>query len=133
MRCRLLVNLDTDIPFWVSLESFLNNFDQNDFHMRKVQNVADAYLESWFCNDTNGNRCFIIPPVSVHDGITQFISERHRTAVLMRHLKELPLSFDSRFISETDKQWIDSVAFRPIDLDADVVELPELPIKQTLP
>jgi hypothetical protein len=51
----------------------------------------------------------------------------------MRHLKELPLSFDSRFISETDKQWIDSVAFRPIDLDADVVELPELPIKQTLP
>ena len=82
--------------------------------------------ESWFfhVNPTKG---------IAKNTFGEFISERHRTAVLMRHLKELPLSFDFRFISETDKQWIDSVAFRPIDLDADVVELPELPIKQTLP
>lgn len=133
MQCRLAVNLSTDMPFWVDIESFQKNFNQQDFHIREVQNVTDAYLEKWFYIDSNGNRCFLIPPVAVHGGVTEFISGRHRTAVLIRHMDILPLSFDFRFITDADKQWISSVTSGPIDLDTEMVVLPDLPIKASLP
>lgn len=133
MHCKLEVNLDTDIPYWVEVSSFLNNFDQSDFKIREVQNVTDAYLKDWFYDNSNGDCCFLIPPVNVHGGVTQFISGRHRTAVLLKHLDRLPLSFDSRDLSESDKKWIESVAFQLIDLEVEVIELPDLPIKEALP
>ena len=133
MQCKLAVNLNTDLPYWIEVSSFINNFDQADFRIREVQNITDAYLKSWFYDNSNGECHFLIPPVSVRSGVTQFISGRHRTALLMKHLKRLPLSFDSRFLSESDEKWIDSVASGQIDLKNDVIELPDLPIKEVLP
>jgi hypothetical protein len=132
MRCRLSVNLETDRPYWVTASSFLNNFDQNDFQNREVLDVADVYLESYFDIDNDGSTCFLLPPVGVHRGRTEFISGRHRTAVLLNHLQRVPLSFDTRALSDSDSSWIDSVVEQIIDLD-DYVELPDLPIKAALP
>jgi len=133
VHCKLAVNLDTDIPYWVEVSSFLNIFDQSDFKSRNVQNVTDAYLKDWFYDDSNGDCCFLIPPVSVHGGVTQFISGRHRTAVLMRHMNRLPLSFDSRDLSEADETWIESVASKLINLEVEEIELPDFPIMEALP
>ena len=103
MHCMPSVGLKIDMPFWVSKADFFQYFDQSDFLCRNVQNVADAYLDDWFHMDTSENRCFSLPLVSVNFGTTQFISGRHRTAVLLRHLDRVPLSFDFRFISSADK------------------------------
>jgi hypothetical protein len=61
VRCFPAVNLDTDVPFWISRSSFSRNFDQQDFMCRDVAHVVDAYLEEWFYSDANGNRYFPMP------------------------------------------------------------------------
>ena len=132
MRCLPAVNLDTDVAFWISKTSFFRHFDQQDFMCRNVGDVVDAYLEEWFHSDSNGSRFFLIPPVSVRHKITQFISGRHRTAVLLRHLEQVPLSFDSRFTTSDDEDWIWSIASGQIENDVHI-ELPDLPIRAVLP
>lgn len=132
MRCRPYIHLSTDVPFWVSQSSFLQHFDQIDFGRRDVLNVIDAYLEDWFCADANGARCFMVPPVSVYSRRTQFISGRHRTAVLLKHLDRVPLSFDMRYISDPDRTWMESIVAARIDTHS-VIELPDLPIHSSLP
>ena len=132
MRCLPWVALETDLPYWIPRSSILEQFDQDDFLCRKVRDVVDAYLEDWFCTDTAGRRCYKIPPVSVRSGRTMFISGRHRTAVLLKHLDRIPLSFDTRYITPADSEWIDSVAITRIETDT-VIELPDLPIRSSLP
>lgn len=132
MRCLPQVQLDTDIPYWVSRASFLQHFDQTDFLIRNVKDVVNAYLEDWFCVDAEGTRRYKIPPVGVYRGRTQFISGRHRTAVLLKYLDRVPLSFDTRNVTDTDRVWIDSVVAARIETDT-VIELPDLPIRPSLP
>ena len=132
MHCLPSVHLDTDIPFWVERSSFIQHFDQTDFLRRTVHNVVDAYLEDWFCIDGDGVRRFMIPPVSVRSRRTQFISGRHRTAVLLKHLDRVPLSFHTREISDADRAWVSSIVAEPIETNS-VIELPDLPILSSLP
>jgi hypothetical protein len=132
LRCLPYVHLDTDAPWWVTKASFFQHFDQNDFLNRRVQNVIDAYLEDWFHYESADTRFFKIPPVSVINGRTQFISGRHRTAVLLRHLDRIPLSFDMRFVSEVDLRWMRQIALAPISTQT-LIELPDLPIWPSLP
>ncbi len=132
MRCLPYVHLETDVPFWVSKSSFLQHFDQYDFlHWRAATNVVDAYLEDWFKVTADGARFFKIPPVGVCSGRTVFITGRHRTAVLLKHLDRVPLSFDTRDIARTDWAWVHSVVESPIETDT-VIELPDLPIRSSL-
>jgi hypothetical protein len=132
MLCRLSVTLESDIPFWVTKQSFYRSFDQSDFVCRNVRNVVDAYLADWFDRENGAMPSFSLPPVSVSSGVTQFISGRHRTAVLLMHLPRVPLSFDTRRIEPSDRAWIDAVVDEPIDLNA-TIELPDLPIRNALP
>jgi hypothetical protein len=115
MRCLPAVTLDTDVPFWISKSSFFRYFDQQDFMCRDVEQVVDAYLEEWFHSDSNGNHFFLVPPVSVRQKVTQFISGRHRTAVLLRHLDDVPLAFDSRFTTADEEAWLWSIAAGPVE------------------
>jgi len=132
MRCLPAVSLDTDIPFWISKNAFFRHFDQKDFMCRDVEHVVDAYLEEWFHADSNGNRRFLIPPVSVRQKVTQFISGRHRIAVLLRHLDNVPLAFDSRFTTSDEEDWVWSIAAGPVEKGVHI-ELPDLPIRAALP
>lgn len=132
MRCLPATNLDSDVPFWISRISFFLHFDQQDFLCRDVEDVVDAYSENWFYADADGNRLFLIPPVSVRGKVTQFISGRHRTTVLLRHLDNVPLSLDSRFTNSEEEDWIWSMATRPVDRGVQI-ELPDLPIRAALP
>jgi hypothetical protein len=132
MRCLPYVHLDSDAPWWVSKSSFFAHFDQTDFMSRKNAQVVDAYLEDWFHAASAGTRFFKIPPVSVTHGRTQFISGRHRTAVLLGHLERIPVSFDMRYIHDEDREWILRIALAPIQTDT-LIELPDLPIRPSLP
>lgn len=132
LRCLPTVNLDTDVPFWISKKSFFQHFDQHDFMCRDVEHVIDAYLEEWFHSDINGNLLFLLPPVLVRNKVTQFISGRHRTAVLLRHMESVPLAFDSRFTTVDEEGWVWSIASGPVQNGA-YIELPCLPIRPALP
>jgi hypothetical protein len=132
LRCLPYVNLPTDAPWWVGKSAFIEHFDQNDFLCRQVKEVTDAYLEDWFHDGRGQTRYFEIPPVSVINGKTQFISGRHRTAVLLRHLERVPLAFAMRDIGEADAEWIQRVAIAPIETHM-LIELPDLPIRSSLP
>jgi hypothetical protein len=132
LQCLPYVDLDTDAPWWVTKSAFLEHFDLDDFMCRKIQQVVDAYLVEWFHEGPNGIRFFHIPPVSVHNKRTQFITGRHRTAVLLRHLDRIPLSFDMRTIDDADRDWIKSIALAPLDMTT-LIELPDLPIRASLP
>lgn len=80
-----------------------------------MRDVTDAYLAEWFHCDAEGKRYFSLPPISVNQGRTQFISGRHRTAVLLRHLEHVPPSFDFRDIRDNDNAWLHSIVITPID------------------
>jgi hypothetical protein len=132
LRCLPYVYLPTDAPWWVAKSAFFAHFDQKDFLCRQIKDVTDAYLEEWFHEGPAGSRFFKIPPVSVSNGKTQFISGRHRTAVLLPHLERIPLSFAMRDISDVDAEWIRRVALSPIEADI-LIELPDLEIRPALP
>lgn len=116
----------------MSKSSFLQHLDQGDFLTRCSKEVVDAYLQDWFYFAADGTRFYKIPAVSVHAGRTQFIGGRHRTAVLLKHLDSFPLAFDTRYLAGDDRMWIESIVGGPIDADT-VIELPDLPIKSSLP
>ena len=132
LRCLPYVDLPTDAPWWVAKSAFFAHFDQKDFLCRHMKNVTDAYLEEWFHDGSPGALYFKIPPVSVINGKTQFITGRHRTAVLLGHLERIPLAFAMRDISDTDTDWIRRVALSPIETET-LMELPDLPIRPSLP
>jgi hypothetical protein len=132
LRCLPYVHLPTDAAWWIAKSAFFEHFDQKDFLCRQIKDVTDAYLEHWFHDGPEQTRYFKIPPVSVINGKTQFISGRHRTAVLLPHLERIPLAFAMRDISDMDTDWIRRVALSPIEPDT-LIELPDLPIRPSLP
>lgn len=91
MRCLPGLTIASDNPFWVPRKSFLAEFDQEDFHRREARNVTPAYLTDWFSPGDPPR--FMLPAVQFVGGQTQFISGRHRIAVLLPYLFELPMSF----------------------------------------
>jgi hypothetical protein len=91
-------------------------------------------LEEWFHDGPGQTRYFKIPPVSVINGKTQFISGRHRTAVLLptANAYRSRSRCAMRDISDADTNWIRRVALSPIEADT-LIELPDLPIRPSLP
>jgi hypothetical protein len=93
MRVSIAVTCASDEPFLVPKEAFLELFDQPDFQCRDRERVEAAYSEEWFTSAHGGVRGFLFPAVHFVAGRTQFISGRHRIAVLLPHLAELPIAF----------------------------------------
>jgi len=131
MRCLPDLTLHTDIPAWVSKATFLALFSQTDFFIRQVQEVEDGYLAEWFY-ERNGETRFLLPTVGLVAGRTQFVNGRHRTAVLLRHVDEVPMAFAVGHLDATARGVIDSIPKRPLDL-AQYIVLPDLPVKKKLP
>lgn len=126
MKFPLSRQTDFDKLFWVPVEVLRSKFDVVDLDNRIVVNVTDGYLETWF-EETNRGRAFIPPTVHLVSGKTQFISGRHRTAVLERHLEVIPMAFDFR-LPEVGV-WITGVGLREVG-NQELVDLPELPYLQ---
>ena len=125
MMCLPHVGLETDIPYWISKADFLRQFSQPDFHCRNVENVTYAYLDDWFFQSQQG-LCFCLATVHFATGKSEFISGRHRTAVLLHYLDEIPIAVATR--------WTPAPPFllekRPMCLETPFW-LPDLPIVQS--
>jgi hypothetical protein len=128
------VGLNTDRPYWVSREAFFKYFDQADFHCRDVENVTSSYLSDWFDVWRDGIRRFKVPAVyfvtTSADTRTEFVSGRHRTAVLLRFLDKVPLSFTPTV--DKNPAFFSRLVIRPIEAD-ELFSLPDLPICEKLP
>jgi hypothetical protein len=132
MHCLPSLTLDTDVPFWVSKEVFFAFFDQRDFHFRDQAAPIAAYLADWFHTPQDGEPQFILPAVCIVGGKTQFISGRHRTAVLLPHLEELPIAFAAQPPNREAPQVIDRIPKRRLSL-SERIWLPDLPVRERLP
>jgi len=101
---------------------FYNCFDQEDFLCRDTIQVIQGYLSDWFVCKYD-KQYFLLPTVQIIARKTQFISGRHRTAVLIDHLNELPFAFAKPIRGNMTP--ILSIVDRPVDVDMDI-ELPDL-------
>lgn len=130
MRCLPDLTLISDMPFWVTQEAFLEHFDQVDFLCRESKDVAPSYLAAWFHKMDDGITRFLLPTVQFVAGKTQFISGRHRTAVLLQYLKNLPIAFS--LVNKPSQDFLIRLALRPLSLH-EFIELPDLPILGRIP
>jgi hypothetical protein len=123
LKCKSYVKGTEDSAYWVPVNYFLEYFDQNDFNeYRDAKTVSNAYSEKWFYTDGNKEKVFELPTVCVIDENTQFISGRHRVAVLIKHLSVLPIAF-----APSALDFVQRLNLKLIDRGA-TIELPELPI-----
>ena len=122
MNCHPYVKKESDKPYWVPIKVFQENFCQKDFLCRDVIDVVDEYRSNWFF-EIDGRTCFEIPPVDIINGRTEFISGRHRTAVLCKHITVLPIAF-----AEGDAlSYAVSLGLAPISM-TEPISLPDLQI-----
>lgn len=124
MKCLPYVDLETDTAFWVSKDKFYACFDQHDFNFyREVKSVTQGYLKDWFYTSPDGNKFFILPTVQFVNNKTQFISGRHRIAVLLEHLNELPFAFAQPL--DGDMAQILNIVDRRVNLN-ESIQIPDL-------
>lgn len=126
-----VTNLPTDIPYWVNRSVFYSHFSQADFNCREIQEVQQKYRSDWFHRLDNGNLGFYIPVVNAIDRRTDLIN-RHRLAVLLPHMDELPIAFTSFIISPVAKEFLSSIPKRPLDV-LEPFWIPDFKIVDALP
>jgi hypothetical protein len=126
------INSVGDKPFWVSRIVFRDRFDQADFSNRDVKDVIQAYLDDWFYWSDDGDRMFYLPVVGAIGRRTDLIGSRHRLAVLLPHLEELPFAFAFAHLTEESLAFLESIPKRPLDV-THRMWLPDLPFRKKLP
>jgi hypothetical protein len=126
------MQLDTDIPYWFTRETFHNCFDQPDFLDRDIVEVEPAYLSAWFAATEEATPRFCIPVVSAVDGRTDFIGSRHRLAVLLPHLDELPIAVVTAHLAPESQRFLDRIPRRVLDR-AQPFWIPDFPRCDKLP
>lgn len=126
------VNQHTDVPYWFTCETFYKYFDQDDFMDRDIKEVRAAYLKDWFHVTSEGNYRFYIPVVSVVNGRTDLIGSRHRLAVLLPYLDELPIAVATAFLTPEAQRVLDAIPKRSLD-QTQPFWIPDLPIYDKLP
>lgn len=132
MQVFAAINCQTDEPYWISRSTFYESFDQDDFRNRQVLDVTSAYLQDWFYRAGDGRLMFYIPVVGALGRRTDLISSRHRLAVLLPYLKELPFALAMGHLQGEARNFLESLPKRPLDTSVSFW-LPDLPIRDKLP
>lgn len=127
------VGTPTDLPCWITRADFYRFFDQNDFNEnREVRDVIPAYLDAWFYIDETGNRKFYIPIVGAIGEKTDLIGTRHRLAVILPHLDQLPIAIATGHLTPLAHRLLAAIPKRPLDPTV-AFWIPDFPIRSTLP
>lgn len=128
MRCLPELTVATDHPIWVRRDAFFAHFDQADFYCREAQVVQKAYLADWFHSPAPEHIHFMLPAFQILRGKTEFISGRHRVAVLLDYLSLLPMAVVR--VDQQGEPLLDRIIERPLRLD-EYIDLPDLPIVES--
>lgn len=116
MQVVALTNKHSDQPHWITRDVFYSHFDQDDFRCRVVQNVECTYRSDWFHTLENGSIGFYIPVVSAIGRRTDLIGTRHRLAVLLPHMMELPVAFAMGcHLTSMAREFLESIPKKPLN------------------
>jgi hypothetical protein len=132
MQVFAAINCPTDKPYWISRSTFYERFDQDDFRNREVLHVTSAYLQDWFYRSEDVRLQFYIPVVGAIGKRTDLIGSRHRLAVLLPYLEELPFALAMGHLQSEARSYLESLPKRPLDTSVPFW-IPDLPIRDKLP
>ena len=128
MLVHAITNSVTDIPYWICRRTFYDYFDQADFLSRDVESVEQYYRSDWFHQNDGGTLGLIIPVVSAINRRTDMIGTRHRLAVLLPHLAEIPVAFAMGYLMKESREFLNQIPKRSLDVD-EPFWIPDLPVK----
>ena len=129
MKCKINITAATDLPAWVTRNTFMENVDQKDLACREAREVLDWYHPEWFCHDTNGDLLFTPPAFIFSRGQLRAINGRHRAVLLFRYLEVIPMLLVKH--DEWPKEKVKEIVNREITED-ETIELPDLVINKAL-
>lgn len=132
MKVFAALNHPADKPHWITRDTFYKYFDQEDFLNRDIKDIQPAYLKDWFHTSADGRILFYIPVVSAMNGKTDLIGSRHRLAVLLPYLEELPIAIATGQLQIDARRFLETIPKRPLDT-AMSFWIPDFPICEKLP
>lgn len=128
-----------DFQYLLDSERLFQTINQKDLESRKSRLIHDAYHVDWFY-EIEGVTYFMLPTVSIKDGEVFFINGRHRTILICRHSKEIPvavmpLELSNMFIENPDavkksQTTLENIS-RKVISPGDKIQLPDFPISIT--
>lgn len=92
MRVTLLPPNAQDEFYLIKVEELMAIIDAKDLAQRKSETIEDAYHEHWLTQYEDGSYQFHAPEFYLTKGIVKFINGRHRTLLLSKHLKNMPMA-----------------------------------------
>lgn len=125
-----------DDLYLIRLENLIRIVDHWDLAQRNSETIEDAYHDHWFCRENDGSDSFHAPEFFLLKGIVRFINGRHRTLMLRRHLKELPMALtnmdgyplDSPKPSPESIKALAEISIRKLS-GQEVFDFPDLPVR----
>lgn len=124
VECRVIA-MGFNVPYWIRREVYYKHFDQHDARLLLPEKLKQGYLIEWFSCDEKGSLAFTMPGAHFVKGKTEFFNGRHRTALLLEHLDEVPIAFETK--SDGEKHLLDVIPKRPVESN-DRFYVPDLPI-----
>ena len=125
VECCTRISANGDVPYWIKRSDFEKHFDQVDARLLFPVVLVQAYLTEWFSLNECGELTYTIPGVHFVKGKTEFFNGRHRTALLLGHLDEVLISFNTK--SGKDERLLEMIPKRPAK-SSDRLSVPDLPI-----
>lgn len=136
MRVTLSAPNAEDEFYLIKVDELMSLVDSEDLALRKSVVIEDAYHEHWLVQCQDESYQFHAPVIYITKGVVKFINGRHRTLLLGRHMKIIPMALASMdgFPPLAKKPRPESVeVFSKISdrklTGTEVFEFPDLPIK----
>lgn len=88
---KLQITANSDRIFLVRAADLVNYFDEHDLACRDSDTILDYYHPNWFDQDDEDGSFFTPPAFYFKNGRVIFINGRHRTLLLIKYLRFLPV------------------------------------------
>ncbi len=129
MKSRIVLNTSDDRGYWINWDKFFPHIDHEDLALRDSRTVLDYYLSSWFYEPEEDVHLFKPPAFTLRLRYARFINGRHRTILLSKHMKHIPMALTQ---INPDHEWIlDEVSVRSLS-ESEVFEIPDFEIKDAI-
>jgi hypothetical protein len=136
MRVKLQPPNAQDVFYLIKVEQFMRVVDSWDLEQRVSKKIENAYHLHWLSRCADGTCLFHAPEFCLQEGIARFINGRHRTLVLTKHLKEIPMALtnmDGYPVYATHPHQISVQVLEQISTQKltgeEVFEFPDLPLR----
>lgn len=121
--------------YLVNMDAFLKIVCPEDLARRNFIEIKNAFQLHWFKN-IEGENYFHAPEFFLTNGVARFINGRHRTLMLSKHLKDLPMAltnidgypFLGKTPSEVSQAVLKSITISKLNGD-ETFDFPDLPIE----